>query len=191
MRWQTRSRDSSVGRSNPWVSGARTRRAPENRSSGIRFLLPVRRRRIVVDDTVEHVIPQSNRTGVVSLNYGGLRPRVTALRTPVRWPTTSRTGSTATAPSQRVWWRATTIWPSSVCRCEMRQGASITRGRRGSVTAALSRLAENIHRPLPGNFQSMPDFRVFVDRDLFLVKPIGKRFWPPVDGFGGRQRHRP
>ena len=23
----------------------------------------------------------------------------------------------------------------------------------------------------------MPDFRVFVDRDLFLVKPVGKRFW--------------
>ena len=47
----------------------------------------------------------------------------------------------------------------------------------GSVPAALARLAEHIHRPLPGNFQSVPDFRVFVDRDLFLVKPTGKRFW--------------
>ena len=46
-----------------------------------------------------------------------------------------------------------------------------------SVTATLSRLAEHIRRPLPGNFQSMPDFRVFVERDLFLVKPTGKRFW--------------
>ncbi|MCY3842578.1 MAG: N-6 DNA methylase [Acidobacteria bacterium] len=47
----------------------------------------------------------------------------------------------------------------------------------GSVTATLSRLAEHIRRPLPGNFQSMPDFRVFVDRDLFLVKPTAKRHW--------------
>ena len=46
-----------------------------------------------------------------------------------------------------------------------------------SVTATLSRLAEHIRRPLPGNFQSVPEFRVFVDRDLFLVKPTGKRFW--------------
>ena len=46
-----------------------------------------------------------------------------------------------------------------------------------SVAAALSRLGEQIHQPLPGNFQSMPDFRLFIDRDLFLVKPAGKRFW--------------
>ena len=47
----------------------------------------------------------------------------------------------------------------------------------GSVAASLSRLAEHVQQPLPGNFQSMPDFRVFIDRDLFLVKPTGKRFW--------------
>ena len=47
----------------------------------------------------------------------------------------------------------------------------------GSVSAALSRLAEHVQQPLPGNFQSLPDFRVFIDRDLFLVKPTGKRFW--------------
>ena len=46
-----------------------------------------------------------------------------------------------------------------------------------SVTEALSQLAEHAPQPLSGNFQSMPDFRVFVDRDLFLVKPVGKRFW--------------
>ena len=49
----------------------------------------------------------------------------------------------------------------------------------GSVAAALSRLAEHVQQPIPGNFQSMPDFRVFIDRDLFLVKPTGKRFWLP------------
>ena len=47
----------------------------------------------------------------------------------------------------------------------------------GSVAAALSRLVEHVRQPLSGNFQSMPDFRVFIDHDLFLVKPIGKRFW--------------
>ena len=46
-----------------------------------------------------------------------------------------------------------------------------------SVAAALSRLGEHIHQRLPGNFQSMPDFRMFVDHELFLVKPITKRFW--------------
>ncbi len=46
-----------------------------------------------------------------------------------------------------------------------------------SVAEALSRIAEHIHEPLPGNFQALPDFRVFAGRDLFLVKPAGKRFW--------------
>ena len=49
-------------------------------------------------------------------------------------------------------------------------------GHDASVTEALSRFAEHARLP-SGNFQSMPDFRVFVDRDLFLVKPVGKRFW--------------
>ena len=47
----------------------------------------------------------------------------------------------------------------------------------GSVAASLSRLVKQVHQPLSGNFQSMPDFRVFIERDLFLVKPVGKRFW--------------
>ena len=47
----------------------------------------------------------------------------------------------------------------------------------GAVAEALSRLAEHVHEPLPGNFQALPDFRVFAGRDLFLVKPAGKRFW--------------
>ena len=46
-----------------------------------------------------------------------------------------------------------------------------------TVAAALSRLSKHVQQPLPGNFQSMPDFRVFIDRDLFVVKPAGKRFW--------------
>ena len=46
-----------------------------------------------------------------------------------------------------------------------------------SVAAALFRLAKHIGQPLSGNFQTLPDFRVFAGRDLFLVKPAGKRFW--------------
>ena len=46
-----------------------------------------------------------------------------------------------------------------------------------SVAAALSRLAKHVGQPLSGNFQTLPDFRVFAGRDLFLVKPAGKRFW--------------
>ena len=46
-----------------------------------------------------------------------------------------------------------------------------------TVGAALSRLAHRIEQLIPGNFQSTPDFRVFLDRDLFLVKPAPKRFW--------------
>ena len=45
------------------------------------------------------------------------------------------------------------------------------------MAEALSRLAEHVHEPLPGNFQALPDFRVFAGRCLFLVKPAGKRFW--------------
>ena len=45
------------------------------------------------------------------------------------------------------------------------------------VERELVRLAEQIRQPLPGNFRSVPDFRVFVGHDLFLVKLAEKRFW--------------
>lgn len=45
------------------------------------------------------------------------------------------------------------------------------------VGEALSRIFKEIHRPLPGNFQLMPDFRVFVGKHLYVVKPTQKRFW--------------
>ena len=47
----------------------------------------------------------------------------------------------------------------------------------GSVGAVLSRLSEHVHQPLPGNFQLMPDFRIFVGNHLYVVKPARKRFW--------------
>jgi N-6 DNA Methylase len=46
-----------------------------------------------------------------------------------------------------------------------------------SLQSSIARLAEHIHRPLDGNFQLLPDLRVFVGNDLFLIKPMQKRFW--------------
>lgn len=44
----------------------------------------------------------------------------------------------------------------------------------GSV---LEELSKHIHRPLDGNFQLMPDLRVFVGECLYLIKPMQLRFW--------------
>ena len=46
-----------------------------------------------------------------------------------------------------------------------------------SVGDALANLFKHIHQPLPGNFQLMPDFRIFIGNHLYLVKPTQKRFW--------------
>jgi hypothetical protein len=46
-----------------------------------------------------------------------------------------------------------------------------------SVSEALTNVFKHIHRPLPGNFQLMPNFRLFIGNDLYLVKPAQKRFW--------------
>ncbi len=47
----------------------------------------------------------------------------------------------------------------------------------GSVGDALAKLSEHVHQPLPGNFQLMPDFRIFAGNHLYLVKPARRRFW--------------
>ena len=45
------------------------------------------------------------------------------------------------------------------------------------VGEALRRLAGHIDIPLPGNFQLVPDFRLFAGDSLYLVKPLQRRFW--------------
>ena len=45
------------------------------------------------------------------------------------------------------------------------------------VSEALSRIIQHIHQPLDGNFQLMPDLRVFIGKNLYLVKPMQQRFW--------------
>ena len=42
---------------------------------------------------------------------------------------------------------------------------------------ALSRIMQHIHQPIAGNFQLMPDLRVFIGKNLYLVKPMQRRFW--------------
>lgn len=46
-----------------------------------------------------------------------------------------------------------------------------------SLQSSIARLAAHIHRPLDGNFQLLPDLRVFVGNNLYLIKPMQKRFW--------------
>ena len=134
--------------------------------------------RIVVDDTVDHVVP------AVQPNRGSF---------PELWrPSTAsdRRAYARTLAGNLVDWFdgdcsiGTRLVARNddlaVLRLSLRDAArdfDYVEDGDGSVTAVLARLAEHIHRPLPGNFQSVPDFRVFVDRDLFLVKPTGKRFW--------------
>lgn len=47
----------------------------------------------------------------------------------------------------------------------------------GELSDVLEQLAAHIHRPLDGNFQLMPDLRVFVGNCLYLIKPMQTRFW--------------
>ena len=58
-----------------------------------------------------------------------------------------------------------------------RKGAEYAEEDNRSVGAVLARLSEHVHQPLPGNFQLMPDFRIFVGSLLYLVKPTRRRFW--------------
>lgn len=46
-----------------------------------------------------------------------------------------------------------------------------------SVSETLSRISGQIHQPLDGNFNLMPNLRVFVGKDLYLIKPMQLRFW--------------
>lgn len=45
------------------------------------------------------------------------------------------------------------------------------------IHAALAKVSAHIQRPIGGNFQLMPDFRIFIGNDLYLIKPMQNRFW--------------
>lgn len=61
--------------------------------------------------------------------------------------------------------------------CSEREQAKYNERSDSTVGEVLANLFENIHRPLPGNFQLLPDFRVFDEKHLYLVKPMQFRFW--------------
>lgn len=68
----------------------------------------------------------------------------------------------------------------AVVRLSLRkkEAATVYREHENSaVRDVLAKLFENMHQPLPGNFQIMPDFRIFEGDDLYIVKPMQKRFW--------------
>lgn len=45
------------------------------------------------------------------------------------------------------------------------------------IGKAFGRLRAHVDMHLPGNFQLIPDFRLFVDSSLYLIKPLQRRFW--------------
>lgn len=46
-----------------------------------------------------------------------------------------------------------------------------------AIGEALRRIAADVDIPLPGNFQLVPDFRLFMGDSLYLIKPLQRRFW--------------
>ena len=134
--------------------------------------------RILVEDTVDHVIPavQPNRGSFPEIwrpsTPGDRRAYAcTLVDNLAGWfDTESSIGARIVARNDDL----------AVLQLSLRDGPgplAYDEDDDTSVADALSRLGDHIRQPLPGNFQSMPDFRVFIDRDLFLVKPVGKRFW--------------
>ena len=132
--------------------------------------------RILVEDTVEHVIPavQPNRGPSPALWRSSTRDdRREYARTLAGALADWIDGSIGTRLVAR-------NGDLAILRLSLQDGPGAfdyAEDDDESVAAALSQLAEHVHEPLPGNFQALPDFRVFAGRDLFLVKPAGKRFW--------------
>jgi hypothetical protein len=48
-----------------------------------------------------------------------------------------------------------------------------------SFTDALDRLSKAVGESVTGNFQTIPDMRIFVGNALYLIKPLQLRFWLP------------
>ena len=134
--------------------------------------------RILVEDTVERIVPavQPRRSSLPDL----WRPSTpserrayarTLVDTLADWFDGDR------AIGTRLEARNDDLAILRLSLCDTPSEFDYAEGDDTSVATVLSRLGDHIRQPLPGNFQSMQDFRVFIDRDLFLVKPIGKRFW--------------
>jgi hypothetical protein len=65
----------------------------------------------------------------------------------------------------------------AVLRLRLSGGGDYSEDQHGELSAVLEELSANIHQPLDGNFQLLPDLRVFVGESLYLIKPMQRRFW--------------
>ena len=118
--------------------------------------------RILVEDTVEHTIP------AVQPNRGGY-PEIWRASTPRDRQMYART----LVDNLKDWFEGENAIGTrlvarnddlAVLRLRLRDAPGAfdySEGDDASVTETLSRLAEHVRHPLSGNFQSMPDFRVF------------------------------
>jgi hypothetical protein len=61
--------------------------------------------------------------------------------------------------------------------CAQGDRAEYEERKDNAVREVLAKLFEHIHQPLPGNFQLLPDFKIFDGKHLYLVKPMQRRFW--------------
>lgn len=65
----------------------------------------------------------------------------------------------------------------AVLRLRLGDDSAYEEDESGELTAVLGKLHEHINQPIDGNFQVMPDLRVFAGESLFLIKPMQLRFW--------------
>lgn len=65
----------------------------------------------------------------------------------------------------------------SVLRLTLGEDSEYDEDENADLTSILGRLHEHISQPIDGNFQVMPDLRVFVGKSLYLIKPMQLRFW--------------
>ncbi|PKP94909.1 MAG: N-6 DNA methylase [Alphaproteobacteria bacterium HGW-Alphaproteobacteria-16] len=65
----------------------------------------------------------------------------------------------------------------AILRITLEHESSYSEDDSASLTDVLGYLSEHINQPLDGNFQLIPDLRVFVGDSLYLIKPMQMRFW--------------
>ncbi|MEX2374067.1 MAG: N-6 DNA methylase [Dehalococcoidia bacterium] len=65
----------------------------------------------------------------------------------------------------------------AILRLRLNGGTDYSEDDDGELSTVLEGLSANIHQPLDGNFQLMPNLRVFVGDCLYLIKPMQRRFW--------------
>jgi hypothetical protein len=131
---------------------------------------------ILIEDAVERIIPAVQP-------HEGSYPNI--------WKTSTasdrRAYATTLVASINNWFRSEGAVSARLEACSADLGilrltldsasADYTEASGPSLADVLSRISEHIHQPLDGNFQLMPDIRVFIGKNLYLIKPMQQRFW--------------